>query len=270
LDSLIGGPAQAFDPDQAPEGQLVEVRVDAIQPNPFQPRQQVDDAALEELAQSVQQHGVLQPLLVRRVGEVFQLVAGERRWAAAKKAGLETVPCRVLELEDRQVFEVAIEENLKRKDLNVLEKAQAFKDYLQRFGGTIEELAQRLSLDRSTVSNMLRLLELAEPVKEALRQERITSGHARALLPLPPEQQVALCERIQKESLSVRKTEAAVRSLLNRGQTVPFPGRREKPTPTNHVLSLEQMLRDLLGVKVQIQLKTAEAGKIVIPFGSID
>ncbi len=270
LDSLISGPAQVLGAEENQEAQLVEVRVEAIQPNPFQPRQEIDEQTLEELAQSIRQHGVLQPLLVRRVGEVWQLVAGERRLAAAKRAGLETVPCRVLELEDRQVFEVAIEENLKRKDLNVLEKAQAFREYLERFGSTIEELAQRLSLDRSTVSNMIRLLDLAEPVKQALREEKISNGHARALLSLPAEQQVALCQRIQKEGLSVRKTEAAVRALLKAEQskdTVPFPS-REKPAPTNHVLSLEQLLRDMLGVKVQIVLKTADSGKIVIPFAS--
>ena len=272
LDSLIGGAVHVFQPDEeGAEGQLVEIDVRVIQKNPFQPRQQLDETTLEELVQSIQQHGVLQPLLVRPHEGGFQLVAGERRLVAAQKAGLETVPCRVLELEDRNVFEVAIEENLKRKDLNVLEKAQAFKDYLERFGSTIEELAGRLSLDRSTVSNMLRLLDLAEPVKQALREEKITNGHARALLPLEEADQVALCERIQKEALSVRKTEAAVRTLLKQDNTVPFPDTpAENPERSNHVVSLETQLRDLLGVKVQIQLKTADSGRIVIPFASND
>jgi len=275
LDSLIGGAVHVFQPDEdATEGQMVEIDVRAIQKNPFQPRQQLDESTLEELVQSIAQHGVLQPLLVRPHEGGYQLVAGERRLVAAQKAGLQSVPCRVLELEDRSVFEVAIEENLKRKDLNVLEKAQAFKDYLERFESTIEELAGRLSLDRSTVSNMLRLLDLAEPVKQALREDKITNGHARALLPLEEPDQVALCERIQKESLSVRKTEAAVRTLLKRDKTVPFPDaptdKAEKPERTNHVVSLESQLRDLLGVKVQIELKTADSGRIVIPFASSD
>ena len=272
LDALIGGAVQAIDAESvSSDAQLLHIDVDAIAPNPYQPRKEFEEESLSELVESIRQHGILQPLIVRELPDGFQLVVGERRLIAAKKAGFETVPCRVLELEERQVFEVAIEENLKRKDLNVLEKAQAFKEYLERFGSTIEELAKQLSLDRSTVSNMLRLLDLAEPVQQALRADKITNGHARALLPLPAADQISLCEKIQKESLSVRKTETAVRTLLDRSETVPFEQDaegRNKPVPSNHVLSLQEQLRSLLGTKVQIQLRSADAGKIVIPFDS--
>lgn len=259
-----------------PSGELRQVPINAIERNPFQPRVEFDESALRELSDSIQQHGILQPLLVRTAPNGgWQLIAGERRWLAAKSAGLATVPCRVLALEDQQVSEVALEENLKRKDLNVLEKAQAFHDYLQRFGKTIEELSKQLSLDRSTVSNMVRLLDLPDAVKQSLRSDKISAGHARALLSLPADDQLALCQRIESESLSVRATEAAVRDLLATIKaddgTVPFNATsKSKTTPTPHVVSLQSQLRDLLGVPVEIKLKGKESGQIVITFSSND
>ena len=178
----------------------------------------------------------------------------------------------MLNLEERQVCEVAIEENLKRKDLNVLEKAQAFKNYLSQFDSTIEQLAQRLSLDRSTVNNMIRLLDLAEPVKQALQAEKISAGHARTLLSLDYEKQVAVCEQIQSESLSVRKTEAEVRKILKgEVETVPFENTKQPaaaPQMTNHLVDLQQQLREILGAQVEIKLKTEHSGQILIPFDS--
>jgi ParB/RepB/Spo0J family partition protein len=165
LNALIGSGAYSDGPT-ASDNDHSEVHVELIERNPFQPRQDFEQTALNELVDSIRQHGVLQPLLVRPLGDGYQLIAGERRLIAAKKAGLEIVPCRVLALSDQQVCEVSLEENLKRQDLNVLEKAAAFKDYLDRFQLPIEELARRLSLDRSTVSNMLRLLELPETIKQ--------------------------------------------------------------------------------------------------------
>ncbi len=260
----------------APHGELRQMPVNAIERNPYQPRTEFEASSLRELSDSIQQHGVLQPLLVRALPNGgWQLIAGERRLMAAKQAGLATVPCRILELEEQQVCEVALEENLKRKDLNVLEKAQAFANYLQQFGRTIEELSKQLSLDRSTVSNLLRLLDLAEPVKQSLRSDKISGGHARSLLSLSAEQQIALCQRIESESLSVRATEAAVREVLAEskpsGETVAFdPQHKTKPTATQHVLSLQGQLRDLLGVPVEIKLRGKESGQILITFGSND
>ncbi len=250
------------------------IHVELIDRNPFQPRKDFDEEGLSELTESVKQHGVLQPLLVRPHNGSYQLIAGERRLLAAKRAGLETVPCRVLELEDKQVCAVAIEENLKRKDLNVLEKAQAFKDYLDRFGSTIEELAATLSLSRSTVSNFIRLLDLAEPVKAAIRDEKISAGHARALITLPHEEQIELCQKAAKEGLTVRAVEQAVRDQQR--ATVPFPtpeGQAQvaaepvaEGNVTNHILSIAQQLRDQLGAKVEIKLRGKEKGRIVIDF----
>jgi ParB family chromosome partitioning protein len=212
---------------------------------------------------------VLQPLIVRpRAEGGYQLVAGERRWRAAQQAGLEAVPCRVIDFSDRQSMEVALEENLKREDLNVLEKAGAFREYLERFGGTIEDLARQLSMSRASLSNMLRLLELAEPVQAMLRGDRISAGHARALLALPVEQQEALSRQIETEQLSVRRTEELVRELVK--QSAEVGAESNEAVQTNHVLSLQTALRDLLGAKIDIRQRRNNAGQIVIHFTDND
>lgn len=253
------------------------VHVDLIERNPFQPRKEFEQSSINELVDSIRQHGILQPLLVRSAGGGYQLIAGERRLIAARKAGLQEVPCRVLDLTDQQVSEVALEENLKRQDLNVLEKASAFQDYLNRFQCTIEDLSRRLSLDRSTVSNMLRLLELPEEVKSDLLTDKISGGHAKSLLSLKDsEQQAVLCQRIQKEGLSVRKTEEAVREILSQnGDVIPMKGKKSKSESavvelTPHVLSLRDQLRDWLGATVEIKLSAKDRGKIIIDFQSTE
>jgi ParB family transcriptional regulator, chromosome partitioning protein len=276
LNALLG--SGAFNAAGIPgEHDQSQIHVDLIERNPFQPRQEFGPDALNELSDSIRQHGVLQPLLVRPLGDGYQLIAGERRWLAARKAGLEQVPCRVLDLSDQQVCEVSLEENLKRQDLNVLEKATAFQDYLQRFQCPIEELARRLSLDRSTVSNMLRLLELPESIKEDVRQGRLSAGHARAILTLGEPDQLTLAQQIQTEHWSVRKTEEAVRALQNDGSTIPFPSadngaekKSSKAGLTNHLLGLQDQLRDWLGTPVEIKLKGKDAGKILVTFTSND
>lgn len=249
-----------------------EISLELIETNPNQPRKEFDEDALEELADSIRQHGVLQPLLVRVVDGGYQLIAGERRWRASQRAQLETVPCRVMTMDDRGACEAAIEENLKRSDLNPLEKAKAFREYLEQFDSTIEELAHHLSMNRSTVSNILRLLELAEPVQDAVNSKLITGGHARALLALPAEQQPAICQLIQMEQWSVRKTEQNVREILNPEPKAPSNTERSapkpRPKPSSHVVSLQDQLREKLGVKVEIALKSKDSGKVVLHFAS--
>lgn len=283
LSSLIGGmgdgPALMEEPElvDAPAGEFMVVEEHLISRNPWQPRKEFHQDALDELVESVRQHGVLQPLLVRAVEVGYQLIAGERRLLAARKVGIARIPCRVIELDDKSVCEVAIIENVQRADLNDLEKAQAFQEYLDKFGGTIEELAKKLGKDRSTISNCLRLLELPDFVKIAMQQGKITAGHGRAMLPLEHEaDQIAMCQRIQSEHLSVRQTEDQVR-IRNQdpeGATIPFENTSSKPLPTaavgNHVLELQQQLRDLLGAKVEIRLKGKDAGKMIIHFSSND
>ncbi|MBM4075683.1 MAG: ParB/RepB/Spo0J family partition protein [Planctomycetes bacterium] len=278
LNALLGTVSMGGD-SEGDVGNSSNIHIDLIERNPFQPRQEFDQTTLNELVDSIRQHGVLQPLLVRAAGGGYQLIAGERRLIAAKKAGMQEVPCRVLVLTDQQVSEVALEENLKRQDLNVLEKATAFQGYLDRYGCTIEELARRLSLDRSTVSNMVRLLELPESVKNDLRSDKISAGHARSLLSLKSDtDREALCERIQKEGLSVRKVEEAVRELnasLDDG-VIPIKGKKKPKSETTvieltpHVLGLRDQLRDWLGASIEIKLSAKEKGKIIIDFQSND
>lgn len=306
ISALLGGGAPAADEMTShPPLELRHVPVDAIQRNPYQPRKEFDAEALTELAASVREHGILQPLLVREIDGGMQLVAGERRWLAAKKAGLAAVPCRVVDVIDKTACEFALEENLKRKDLTDLEKASAFRQYLDHFQCTIEELAKQLSMNRSTVSNMLRLLELPEPVKHALQSGKISAGHARAILSLDElADQLALCGRIQAESLSVRQTEAAVKQRQQElapaseqaeaavpaesptvaaaqvaaddleasgaADTIPLQpaDTAAQPERTHHISSMEDQLGAMLGVKVHIALTSRDSGTISIPFTS--
>lgn len=215
LTALLGsGPAYSESEPAAAE--LRNIPVDQITRNPFQPRKDFNTDELNELSDSIREHGVLQPLLVRELEGSFQLIAGERRWLASQRAGLTQVPCRVVDVIDQTAFEYALEENLKRKDLSDIEKAYAFREYLGHFSCSIEELGKQLSMSRSAVSNILRLLELPEPIRNAISSGKISSGHARSLLPLGEAEQLALCGRIQAEQLSVRATEATVRQMLGR------------------------------------------------------
>jgi len=269
-------PAESEPPAPAPEQGPLRLPIDRIDSNPFQPRQEFDEGELDALAESLQAHGLLQPVVVRRVDDRYQLVAGERRLRAAGKAGWTEVPAQVVEADDREMTELAIVENLQRKDLNPLEKATAFHRYLEQYDATQEELASRLKLDRSTVANFIRLLELPDPVQDALRQSKITQGHARALLPLGDErEQVAFCDRIQQEGLSVRRTEEMVQETISQADAEPLAviGRdgtvtRSKRTPSGHLANLEQEFRAALGVKVKITHTSRGRGKLVIPFSS--
>jgi ParB family chromosome partitioning protein len=176
-----------------------ELAIAAVDPNPWQPRTVLGDEDLAELADSLREHGLVQPIVVRATGDRYQLIAGQRRLAAARRLGWERVPARVLDVEDRQMAEIAIVENLQRRDLDALEKAASFKQYLATWGCTQEELAKRLSIDRSHVANLIRLLELPAAVQQKLRGGKLTMGHARALLPLgDEEEQVRLADRVAR------------------------------------------------------------------------
>jgi ParB family chromosome partitioning protein len=273
----------------AGDGDLLEIAVERLQRNPYQPRKDFDAEAMNELASSIGLHGVLSPLLVRpAAANRYQLIAGERRWLAAKAAGLEMVPCQVRHYSDRQVFETAMEENLKREDLNPLEQAEAFRRYLDEFDATIDELASRLSMSRSAVSNLLRLLELTGGVQQALSDQKITAGHARALVTLEENEQLSLCARIVEEGMTVRATEAAAKAIRT-GVLPPevkiidpddpddpddLTGKktsRDKPPElSNHLLQLQDHLRRQFGTRVEIRLADLQSGRIVIPFSDAD
>ena len=197
LASLLGTEEGGFEPSSLESAELMHLAIDQIDANPYQPRKQFDPSELAALADSLRQHGMLQPVLVRAVEGRYQLIAGERRLRAAMEAHLHQIPARVLELDDQHVCELAMVENLQREDLNAIDKAVAFKGYLDKFGGTQEELAGRLGLDRSTISNLIRLLELPEEVQDAVRSKQISQGHARALLGLPDQDSmIGACRKI--------------------------------------------------------------------------
>jgi ParB family transcriptional regulator, chromosome partitioning protein len=267
--------------DQPATG-IAQLSVYEIDGSPYQPRDDFNDADLEALAQSLREHGLLQPIVVRRLGDRYQLIAGERRLRAAIKAGWTQVPAQVREADDRQVAELAIVENLQRKDLNALEKAASFQQYLATYSCTQEELAGRLAIDRSTVANLIRLLELPEAVQESVSKGHISAGHARALLPLSnPERQIELCNRIQSEELSVRATEQLVQEALDQpgetqltvvdenGESHPASASRRR-TRSRHAASLEQEFKAALGTKVQISQTAKGKGKLVIHFANHD
>jgi ParB family transcriptional regulator, chromosome partitioning protein len=219
--SAMLGSGPAFSESEPAAAELRNIPVNEIARNPFQPRKDFNPDELNELSDSIREHGVLQPILVREFDGAYQLIAGERRWLAAQRAGLTQIPCRVVDVIDQTAFDYALEENLKRKDLTDIEKAMSFRQYLDHFHCSIEELGKQLSMSRSAVSNILRLLELTESVRNALSAGKISSGHARSLLPLPEADQLAVCGQIQAEQLSVRQAEAIVRTLLGREKKAP-------------------------------------------------
>ena len=274
-----------------------EIAEGLIDPNPWQPRSIVNDTDLVELSNSLREHGLVQPIVVRAHGDRYQLIAGQRRLFAARRLGWGKVPVRVLEVDDRQMSEIAIVENLQRRDLDPLEKAASFKQYLSAWGGTQDELAKRLSIDRSTVANLIRLLELPEAVQKRLRSGAISMGHARALLPLgDEEEQARLADRIASDGLSVRAIEAEVAEILRAddmadedgmlddtvdqplgGGTATTAGTAVKRKPgrpatkrSSQTVAVENDLRRALGVKVVVHANGKGAGRIVIPFANLD
>src|SRR5262245_23283985 len=207
LDALLPGADSAL-----ATAESTQVPVDQIENNPYQPRKAFDDDELSSLSDSIRHHGILQPLVVRQVGDRYQLIAGERRLRAARVVGMNAVPVRVLDFNDQQVLEAALVENIQRTDLNPIEKAQGFKDYLDRFQMTHEQLAARLGLARPTITNLVGLLDLPAEVQNAFRVGQLSLGHAKVLKGLnDPQRQVALCKEIIARALSVHAAEAHIK-----------------------------------------------------------
>lgn len=247
-----------------------EVPIDRIDRNPHQPRLDFSETELAALAESLQQHGMIQPIVLRRTEQRFELIAGERRMRAAVLAGWTTIPARLLVVDDREMAELALTENLQRRDLNAIEKAAAFRHYLDLYGGTHDELAKRLDLDRSTVTNLMRLLELPEALQASVRRGELTQGHVRALLPLEESEQFETAERIRKEGWSVRQTESYIQELLadENGNAGRSGVRRPIPHRSEHFMELENQFRNLFGTKVQLTANEKGKGKLVIAFGN--
>jgi ParB family transcriptional regulator, chromosome partitioning protein len=268
LTSLLGDGADGAG------GSRLNLPVEQIQANPFQPRKAFDDDEISHLSDSIRTHGVLQPLVVRPVGSQYQLIAGERRLRAAQVAGLREVPVTVVNFDDRQVFEASLVENIQRSDLNPIEKAQGFKDYLDRYQVTQEQLANRLGMDRTSVSNLVNLLNLPGEVQTAVRQNQITLGHAKVLKGVAsPQRQLELCKEVVMKGLSVKALELVVRQQKAEAEAKEAAEALRDATPsykTAHVQTIETELRQRFAARVEIRVRDKDRGQIVIGFDSTE
>lgn len=271
LDALLGDAAVAELPNS-------EVPLDKIEHNPWQPRKSFDADELASLSASVRTHGILQPLVVRSLGDRFQLIAGERRLRAAQQVGLAKVPVRVVDFNDQQVLEAALVENIQRSDLNPIEKAQGFKEHLDRFGLNHEQLAQRIGLARSTITNLINLLELAPEVQEGVRLGQLTEAHAKLLKGVKSkEKQVAYFKQIVALGLSVKAAETLLREQKDGAAEAKRSDNKESGSrsssdngKTAHVRSLEDELRQKLATTVEIRVLGKDKGQIIIHFETND
>ena len=264
LDALLGGEEPAV--ARAAGDQQAELKVDLLQPGKYQPRTRMDEAALKELADSIRMQGVMQPILVRPVsGGRYEIIAGERRWRAARMAGLSDVPALIREVPDNAALAMALIENIQREDLNPLEEANGIQRLVTEFNITHDTAAEMVGRSRSAVSNLLRLLALSEPVRDLLHQGKLDMGHARALLALTGMQQIDTARVIAARGMSVRETEKLVGRLL-RGT----PAKKPRKTSDRDVLRLQEELAQKLGTKVEIKAGSKGRGSVVIQYSNLD
>ncbi len=261
LDALLG-----TDEERIAAEELRSLAIDAVQPGKYQPRTRMDQQALADLAESIRAQGVMQPILVRPLAdERYEIIAGERRWRAARMAGLATVPALVRRVPDREALAVSLIENIQREDLNPLEEAAGIQRLIQEFGMTHAEAAAALGRSRSGVTNILRLLELAPPVRELLAQGRLQMGHARALLALPVARQIGLAREAAAKQLSVRQVEARVARAGARATA------RARGRPDRDVARLEEEVSQRLGTTVRIRPGPRKnGGKLIISFRTLE
>ena len=253
--------------EQNTTDEVVSVRLTEIVPNREQPRKRFDETGLEELAASIREHGVVTPLLVQKKGKYYELIAGERRWRAAKLAGLKTVPALIRDFSEQQAAEIALIENIQRENLNAMEEARAFKRLQEEFSLKQEEIAERVSRSRSAITNALRLLKLEEHVQTMLAEGTLSMGHARALLSLEDlEMQKKTAEQVAANDLSVRETEKLVKQLLNPKKTREKPKGNEQLEAVYH--DLEESLKKAIGTRVAIHPLHGKKGKIEIEYYS--
>ncbi len=267
-------PLASTHPDASTTATL-DIQTGLIDANPFQPRRQFNPTEIASLAESLKEHKQLQPILVRRVGNRYQLISGERRLRATVFAGLATIRAEVREADDRLVAELSIIENLQRKDLNAIEKALSFKRYITEHKCTQDELAQRLKIDRSTIANMMRLLELPDTITDAVQRDEVSAGHAKALLSLGSiREQVIFLKKIREEGWSVRETESRVAEAIaaaadsDEGYLGAIP--RRKATKSDLLCALENEIKMNLGTRVDISQTSRGRGRITIHFTSIE
>ena len=243
----------------------IMVKINEVEPNREQPRKDFDEDALVELADSIKQFGILQPLLVQKKKDYYEIIAGERRWRAAKLAGLKEVPIIVKNYTEQEIVEISLIENIQRENLNPIEEAMAYKRLLEEFNLKQDEVAERVSKSRTAVTNSMRLLKLSERVQQMIVDDMISTGHARALLAIDDEeQQYILANKIFDEKLSVRETEKLVKALKN-------PKKEVKKTVTEHTFvydNIEEQMKNIIGTKVSVNPKANGKGKIEIEYYS--
>lgn len=245
----------------------VMVKINSVEPNREQPRKDFDEDSLVELADSIKQFGILQPLIVQHKKDYYEIIAGERRWRAAKMAGIKEVPVIIKNYTDQEIVEISLIENIQRENLNPIEEARAFKRLLEEFNLKQDEVAERVSKSRTAVTNSMRLLKLSDRVQQMIIDDMISTGHARALLALDDEeQQYQLANRIFDEKLSVRETEKLVKALKDPKKMV----RKEKIEHTFVYENLEERMKGIIGTKVRVNAKANGKGKIEIEYYSED
>ena len=252
----------ASSPEEEKDGTLM-VKLSKVEPNREQPRKNFDEDSLQELAESLKQFGMLQPILVQNRGDYYEIIAGERRWRAAKIAGLKEVPVIVRELTDQEIVEISLIENIQREDLNPIEEAQAYKRLLTEFHLKPDEVAERVSKSRTAVTNSMRLLKLCDEVQKMVVDDMISTGHARALISIEdPEEQYLIAQKIFDEKLSVREVEKLVKDL----HKPPKPPKEENKTLQAIYQEISERLKQSLSTKVSVSAKQNGAGKIEIEF----
>lgn len=259
LDALLAGNEEA-----AARDSQQTLRLDELQPGKYQPRTHMDQESLAELAESVRSQGIMQPILVRRVEQGYEIIAGERRWRAARIAGLSEVPVLVRDVPDEAALAMSLIENIQRENLNPLEEAVGIQRLVDEFGMTHEKAAMAVGRSRSAVSNLLRLLNLTAPVQELLAHNRLEMGHARALLPLPGAAQIQAGQEISASRMSVREAEKLVKRLLTP------PVEREKKTVDRDALHLQENLAEKLGAKVTLKAGNKGRGRLIIDYENLE
>ena len=267
--SALLGPSTVLQELKANEDNFTRLTVQCLQPSRYQPRREMNEASLTELASSIKQQGVLQPLLVRQIeSDRYEILAGERRWRAAQLAGLTDIPVLIKEVDNETAMAIALIENLQREDLSALDQAQAMQRLLSEFDLTHQQVADLLGKSRAAVSNYLRLLSLSDEVKRLLDNEEIDMGHARALLTLSPEQQVQIAALIIAKELSVRETEQLIQRVNNKSASV-LALENTKPVIDRELFRQEEKrLAQQLSTKVRIQQKQSGKGTVMIHFDS--
>ena len=265
---MEAAPATATAPDSGGSTGLNYVSLDLIDRSPYQPRQHITAEGIQELADSIRTQGVIQPVVVRKLADRYELIAGERRWRAAQLAGLQEIPAVIKEVNDQTAAAIALVENLQREDLNPIEEAYAISNLIKQFNWTHQEVADAVGKARATVSNSLRLLELSSGVRELIKQKQISMGHARALLAIPKDQQESLAQTIVDKQLSVRHVEQLIRKLSTAGNKKRAASDTQKDP---NIQNLENNLADSLGARVAIRhSEKSKKGVIEIRYNNLD